>query len=116
MKVLVVDDDPVVVLSCRRVLEAEGMEVHAATSVVAGEAMLAAERFELLLTDIKMPGRNGYAMMVQARKNHPDMPILIMTGYMTPETIEQGRRCGAENYIAKPFTPDELMKIIRELQ
>ncbi len=116
MKVLVVDDDPVVVLSCRRVLEAEGMEVHAATSVAAGEAMLAAERFELLLTDIKMPGRNGFAMMMQARKIHPNMPILIMTGYMTPETIEQGRRCGAENYIAKPFTPDELMKNIRKIR
>jgi DNA-binding response OmpR family regulator len=115
MKILIVDDDPVVALSCRRVLEAEGMEVHSATSVEMGESMLAAERFDLLLTDIKMPGRDGFEMISQARKIRPNMPVLMMTGYMTPETIEQGRRFGAENHIAKPFTPDELIGAVRKI-
>jgi DNA-binding response OmpR family regulator len=116
MKVLIVDDNPVVVLSSRRVLEAEGMEVHVATSVEMGETMLGADRFDLLLTDIRMPGRDGFEMIIQARKIRPNMPILMMTGYMTPETIEQGRKCGADNYIAKPFTPDELIEAVRKVR
>lgn len=116
MKVLIVDDNPVVVLSSRRVLEAEGMEVHVATSVEMGETMLAADRFDLLLTDIRMPGQDGFEMIIKARKMRPDMPILMMTGYMTPETIDQGRKCGADNHIAKPFTPDELIEAVRKIR
>jgi DNA-binding response OmpR family regulator len=78
--------------------------------------MLGADRFDLLLTDIRMPGRDGFEMIIQARKIRPNMPILMMTGYMTPETIEQGRKCGADNYIAKPFTPDELMEAVRKIR
>ena len=108
MKILVVDDDAIVIQSCRRVLEAEGMAVEAANTVAAGAEMLVAQRFDLMLTDIKMPGQDGFEMIRRAKKIRPDMPILMMTGYLTPEIIEKGHRYGAENHIAKPFTPEEL--------
>lgn len=115
MKVLIVDDDAIVVQSCLRILELEGIEVHAASTVDMGEEMLTARPappFDLIITDIKMPGQDGFAMIRRAKEIQPDIPILIMTGYLTVNTREKGRRMGADNYIAKPFTPEELVDAV----
>lgn len=109
MKILIVDDDPIVIESCRRILEAEGMETHVARTVEKGEELLAADDFDLMLTDIKMPGRDGFEMIRRAREIRPDMPVLVMTGYLTSETVENSRRFGVNHFIAKPFTPEELL-------
>lgn len=117
MKVLIIDDDYIVAKSCQRILEAEGMKIYVAGTMETGEKLLTAEssaQFDLILTDIKMPGRDGFDMIHVAKKKHPDIPILMMTGYLTVETIEKGRRLGADNYIAKPFTPKELMEAVLE--
>lgn len=113
MRLLIVDDDAIVVRSCRRVLEAEGMEVHTADSVEKGLQLLADADFDLMLTDIKMPGRDGFEMIAHARRQRPALPILMMSGYSTAETIANGRRLGADNHIAKPFTPEELLVAVR---
>ena len=113
MRVLIVDDDAIVVRSCRRVLEAEGMDIHTANTVAQGVAMLTEADFDLMLTDIKMPGQDGFAMIARARQLRPDLPILMMSGYSTAETIANGRRLGADNHIAKPFTPEELLIAVR---
>jgi len=109
MRVLIVDDNAIVIKSCRRVLEAESIEIHTASTVEKGTALLAGIDFDLMLTDIKMPGRDGFEMITRARQMRPDMPILMMSGYSTVETIANGRRLGADNHIAKPFTPEELL-------
>ena len=114
MKILIVDDDAIVIQSCRRVLEAEGMEVQTANTVETGEEILATGPFDLMLTDIKIPGQDGFEMIRRAKKIRPDMPVLMMTGYLTPQVIEKGRRLGADNHIAKPFTPDELTAAVRK--
>lgn len=113
MRVLIVDDDAIVIRSCRRVLEAEGMDVHTASTVEKGEEMLADGDFDLMLTDIKMPGRDGFEMIARARRIRPGLPILMMSGYSTAGTIADGRRLGADHFIAKPFTPDELLLAVR---
>jgi DNA-binding response OmpR family regulator len=112
MRVLIVDDDAIVVRSCRRVLEAEGMDIHTADTVAKGASLLADADFDLMLTDIKMPGQDGFAMIARARQLRPNLPILMMSGYSTAETIANGRRLGADNHIAKPFTPEELLRAV----
>lgn len=118
MKILIVDDDEIVVRSCRRILKAEEMQIQVAGSVETGVQLLLDHRgndpFDLIITDIKMPGRDGFEMIRRARKIEPDIPILMMTGYLTPETMEKGRLDGADNYIAKPFTPDELIEAVHK--
>ncbi len=110
MKILIVDDEPIVIESCRRILEAEGMIVRrAANALQAKEILRQGESFDLILTDIKMPGQDGFQLISQIRKAMPGIPILMMTGYLTPETVEKGRSGGAEGFIAKPFTPEELI-------
>lgn len=116
MKILIVDDDAIVVQSCVRILEMEGIETQVANTVEDGEKLLSAagasSPFALILTDVKMPGQDGFEMIRRARKIRPDIPILMMTGYLTNKTMEKGRRYGADNYIAKPFTPDELVDAV----
>ena len=117
MKILIVDDDAIVVQSCVRILEMEGIETQVANTVEEGEKLLSAVGasfpFALILTDVKMPGQDGFEMIRRARKIRPDIPILMMTGYLTSKPLEKGRRYGADNYIAKPFTPDELVDAVK---
>jgi len=113
MKILIVDDEPIVIESCRRILEAEGISVRrAGNAVQAKEILNREESFDLILTDIKMPGQDGFQLISQIRKARPGIPILMMTGYLTPETVEKGRSGGAEGFIAKPFTPEELLRAV----
>ncbi|MEE4354858.1 MAG: response regulator [Desulfococcaceae bacterium] len=116
MNILIVDDDPIVVESCRRILEPEGISVRKAGNAVQAVEILEQEsNFDLILTDVKMPGKDGFQLLSHIRKTFPMMPILMMTGYLTPETIEKGRSGGAEGFIAKPFTPEELIKAVEDI-
>ncbi|SHJ81316.1 Response regulator receiver domain-containing protein [Desulfatibacillum alkenivorans DSM 16219] len=112
MKILIVDDDPIIILSCRRILEAEGHELRVANTVDEGESFLVEESFDLMITDIKMPGADGFEMIRRAGKARPEMPVLVMTGYLMQETLDEGASLGVTDYIAKPFTPDELLRAI----
>ena len=115
MRILVVDDDAIVIKSCKRILEAEGFEVSSVPS--ADEALGAIKQFDfdLLLIDVKMPKHDGMYLMREIKKELPDVPIIVMSGYPTPETISDVIHLGANQFIPKPFRPDELMKTIRQV-
>ena len=112
MNILIVDDDAIVIRSCRRILEAEGHEVRTADSVEQAVTKLEEQTFDLMVTDIKMPGQDGFAMIREAAKIRPGMPVLVMTGYLMPDTENDIRRFGVVHCIAKPFTPAELLAVI----
>jgi DNA-binding NtrC family response regulator len=113
MKILVVDDDAIVIKSCKRILEAEDLEVSTVSSADEALEMLKKYAFDLLLIDVKMPGHDGLFLMREIKKVIPDVPILVMSGYPTPETISGVLNLGATQFIPKPFRPDELIKVIR---
>jgi DNA-binding response OmpR family regulator len=115
MKILVIDDEPVVLTSCRKVLEEDGFDVYLVPS--ADEALKAMKKgvFDLLLVDIKMPKHDGIYLMQKVKEKWPDVPIIVMSGYPTPDTITDGAKMGADAFIAKPFTPDELLETIRQV-
>jgi DNA-binding NtrC family response regulator len=114
MKILVVDDDAIVIKSCKRILETEGFEVLTVPS--ADEALDTIKRydFDLLLIDLKMPKRDGLYLMKEIKKDLPEVPIIVMSGYPTRETIADVLKLGATQFIPKPFRPDELMKSVRQ--
>jgi len=114
MKILVVDDDAIVIKSCRRILEAEGFEVSSVPSADKALEELKSYDFDLLLIDVKMPKHDGMYLMREIKKNWPEIPIIIMSGYPTPETIAEVLRLGATLFIPKPFKPDELVKSVRQ--
>ena len=115
MKILVVDDDPIVVKSCKRILQAEGFEVFTCPS--ADEALEKMKQcdFDLILMDVKMPKHDGIFLMKEMKKHWPDIPIVCMSGYPTAETIADVTKLGAIQFIPKPFRPDEFMKIMRRV-
>lgn len=115
VKALIVDDDQIVLDSCRRVLEADGFEVYLVPGAEKALEALENNTYELLLIDVKMPGRDGMYLMRKVKAKWPQVPILVMSGYPTPETIADGFKLGAELFIAKPFTPDELLEAVHQV-
>ena len=115
MKILVVDDDAIVIKSCRRILEAEGFEVTSVPSADEALEKIKYYEFDLLLMDVKMPKHDGIFLMREIKKNWPDIPIIVMSGYPTPETIADVLKLGATQFIPKPFRPDELVKSVRQV-
>lgn len=115
MKILVVDDDAIVIKSCRRILEAEGFEVTAVPGADEALEKVKYYEFDLLLMDVKMPKHDGIFLMREIKKNWPDIPIIVMSGYPTPETVADVLRLGATQFIPKPFRPDELTKVVRQV-
>ena len=113
MRVLVVDDEPIVLKSCRLVLEAEGWEVVSAASVEEALSLLESITPDLLLIDVKMPVHDGMYLMRQVKEMKPDIPIIVMSGYPTRETISKAEDLGAATFLPKPFTPDELADTLR---
>ena len=115
MKIIVVDDDSIVLDSCRRVLKDEGFDVYLVSSVDRALEAMKDEDFDLLLVDIKMPGRDGFSLMGEVKRKWPEIPVIVMSGYTTTETIDTAAHMGAANFIAKPFTPDELLEVLRHV-
>lgn len=111
IKILVVDDEPVVVRSCERVLRAEGYNIE---GVLSGrEAILKMEQntYDLVLTDLKMPEMDGITLIRWIRKSRPDTGVVIITGYPSQDTIKEALELGIIDYVPKPFTPAVLTDV-----
>jgi DNA-binding response OmpR family regulator len=115
MKVLVVDDDAIVIKSCTRILESEGYTVSTVPGADEALELLGKASFDLLLIDVKMPKRDGLFLMKEIRKSWVDVPVIVMSGYPTPETVADVLKSGATQFIPKPFRPDELINAIRQV-
>jgi DNA-binding NtrC family response regulator len=113
VNILIVDDDRVVLESCRRILQPEGHRLTLSSTAKEAVDKLERQHYDLLLVDVIMPEYDGIYLIGTAREKRPEMPILVMSGYPTPETIASGLRAGATHFIAKPFTPDELVAAVR---
>jgi two-component system NtrC family response regulator len=113
-KILVVDDDP----SLRRVLEynlaKEGYAVVTAESGEQALALLDAERIDLLITDIKMPGMDGMDLLRRARQAAPEIQVIVITAFGTIEMAVEAMKAGAFEYVTKPFNRDELSLAVRK--
>jgi len=108
MKIVVVDDEPTIVLMCRRVLESQGHAVQGFTDVRTALARLEAEAADLLVVDYKMPELNGIEFVRRVWAVRPGLRVVMITAHGTREVIEQATRSGVKTVVLKPFTPSEL--------
>jgi DNA-binding NtrC family response regulator len=115
MKILVVDDEDIVLESCQAVFELEGFEALFVPSADKALEAMKNNGFNLLLIDVKMPKKDGMYLMREVKVQWPGIPIIVMSGYYTTETIQEAMRMGATTFIAKPFEPDELVKMVRQV-
>jgi len=112
-KILVIDDEQIVLDSVRKVLEAEGMSVDTSLSSREGLAWALARPYDLVFSDIRMPEIGGMRVLRDIRRAKPSLPVVIITGYATVGSAVQAMKLGASDYLEKPFTPDGLLAAIR---
>ncbi len=109
-RILIVDDDPMVLHFVDLVLTQQGYNVASATSSETAMQVLGRETFSLVLLDIRMPGMTGLDIL-RLMKTRPNKPkILMMTAQRDPSTIMQAIEQGAAGYLVKPFKPMDLVK------
>jgi len=114
-KILVIDDEDIVRLSCSRSLVPEGYELKMAKNGPEGLKMLEEEAFDLVLTDLKMPNMDGIEVLGTIKTKWPKTDVVIVTGYQTVETAVKAIKLGAFDYIEKPFTPDSLIATVENV-
>lgn len=107
-KVLVVDDEVVAANSVRRTLNRRGFRVDEAFSGREALNRILNEMYDLVLLDMKMPDTNGLELLPTIRKHRPKLPVVMVTGYASIDTAVEAIQRGATDYVAKPFTPEEL--------
>jgi len=107
-KILVVDDSVSTLEVLQRNLEAAGYEVWVASSIAKALALLEAARVDLVITDLKMPKGSGMDLVRHVRENFRDTEVMMMTGYPSIDGAVQAIKTGAEEYLSKPFTDEEL--------
>jgi len=105
-KVLVVDDDPVVGRSFDRVLSGKGYAVITASTGQEALNKLDAEDYDVVFTDIKMPGMSGLEMAEQVKQRRPWLPVVIVTGYGSPDNEARAEAAGVSGFLRKPLSPE----------
>ncbi len=112
-RILFIDDEEIVLRSCRRIFAGSGYEIDTALSGEEGLSKALNQDFDLVVTDLKMPGIGGMEVLTRLRKSRPDTTVIIFTGYASVDTAREALKNGAFDYIPKPFTPEEIREVIK---
>lgn len=116
-RVLVVDDEPDVLLLCRLNLEQQGFDVLEASNGRSALELLREERPDVMVLDLMMPGMNGYEVLETIRADEllRQTPILVLTAKSLQADRERTAEMGAAAFLTKPFLPSELCELVRSL-
>lgn len=115
LKILLVDDEDHLQEVLGLLLELDG---HQVTTAFSGEQALERakeKKFDLVITDYKMPGMNGMDVVRSIKKENPDTSVVMITGYPTEDTEKEAQKLGVDEYVAKPFHMDKMREIIRRI-
>ncbi len=112
--VLLVEDEPGIQLAIRGLLRREGYETRVAGSGSEAMALLSAEAFDLVLTDLSLPdGVNGLDLVRYVGKHQPGTPVILITAYGSENIAKDAIEAGAFDYVPKPFNNDEIRAVIQ---
>jgi DNA-binding NtrC family response regulator len=110
---LIIDDEEIVLESCRRIFSAEGFQVWCTTSPPEGLRLIAESSFDVILCDWKMPGFDGMDVLEELERRSPNSTVVMISGYPTVGRAAEALKRGAMDYVAKPFTPGEIVQAVR---
>jgi FixJ family two-component response regulator len=114
-KILVLDDEQVVLDSVSRVLEEEDYQIKTCRKADEAIEAIKKEPYDILITDMKMPGMDGLQAMEALTEIDPDLSMIMLTGYATINSAVQAMKLGAVDYIKKPFTPEQLTELVQKV-
>ncbi len=111
--ILLIDDESIALSNMSHVLEREGYTVTACENGERGLAAMQAAEFDVVLTDLRMPGIDGMDVLRHIRESTPDVPVIMITGHASLDSAVDAMKAGAFHYIAKPFRLDEAREVVR---
>ncbi len=109
--ILIVDDEPVVIKSCERILQPEGYMVKGSSGAQEAMGLLKNNAFDIIITDLKMPEVDGIELIRWLRNINPSVGIIVITGYPSQESIKDALELGIIDYLPKPFSPEILIDV-----
>jgi DNA-binding NtrC family response regulator len=113
-RLLIVEDKESLALMLRETVEAEGLEADVALDGKEAVRKLAAgNRYFAVLTDLRMPGADGIAVLRQVKESDPDCPVIVMTAFATIENAVEAMKLGAYDFVQKPVDADHLLLLLR---
>lgn len=113
-RILLVEDEPGIQLAMRGILRREGHEVRVAGSGDAALKAIAAERFDLILTDFSLPdGISGLEVARHARTASPGTPVVLITAFGSERIVAEARAAGVADYVPKPFDNQQVRDVVR---
>ncbi|HKA86304.1 MAG TPA: sigma-54 dependent transcriptional regulator [Haliangiales bacterium] len=110
---LLIDDEPNILTTLRRAVEIEGYAVDVAGSGKIGLEKLAEREFDLVLLDVRMPDLGGLEVLDRIKADHPDVPVVMMSGHATIETAVQATKLGAVDFLEKPLSSEKVLLTVR---
>ena len=113
LRILLIDDEAIALSNLSHVLEREGYEVTACRDGESGLAEMQKTEFDLVLTDLRMPGIDGMGVLRHIRESTPDVPVIMITGHASLDSAVDAMKAGAYHYISKPFRLDEAREVVR---
>ncbi len=112
-QVLLIDDELIALTNLTTVLEREGYAVIACKTGEEGVTAMQSTAFDLVLTDLRMPGIDGMDVLRHIRETMPEVPVIMITGHATLDSAVDAMKAGAYHYIAKPFRLAEVREVVR---
>jgi DNA-binding NtrC family response regulator len=116
LKILIADDEEITLKHLRYALEKDGYEIVTVNNGLDAMKKIESEEFDILIADIKMPGIDGITLLSDVKSNHPEIDVIIITGFGSIESAVNAMTKGATDYITKPFNLDELGLKIKKIE
>lgn len=115
MKVLIIEDDPILSKNIKEAMISENRHAECVFDGVLAEKLLQRERFDCIIMDINLPGKNGFELCRTFREFDTRTPVIMLTAFGELEDKIQGYDCGADDYLTKPFFMKELVLRVNSL-
>lgn len=114
--ILIAEDEAITLKHLTYALEKEGFTVTAVSNGLDASDRLSQEEYDIIIADIKMPGKDGLALLAEVKEHHPETDVLIITGFGSIESAVDAMKRGATDYITKPFNLDELILKVKKVE
>ena len=111
-RILVIEDDIAFCKLVEKFLTKNGYEISTAFSAAEAKSIIAAVKFDLILTDFRLPDSDGMILLAKFKAEMPNVPVILMTGYSDVSTAVKAIKNGATDYISKPFNPNEVLIVV----
>jgi DNA-binding NtrC family response regulator len=112
VNILIVDDEEIVIRSCRRILSDNAYLVDSAQNGFDALKKVEESSYDIIILDVMMPKMDGLEVLQNVKERHPDIDVIMMTGLSEIQTAVKAMKLGAFDYLSKPFDPDELKHVV----